>query len=91
MSLHSYTNRILGLLQCSEIEIVSITRIVKSKAILSYFRSNFKPSKYSVLCHEHFESDQLQNEAEWRAGVTKLRLKAGAVPTVRNKRHRGEF
>ena len=39
----------------------------------------------------HFEDSMFENFVAWSLGAGKLKLKQGAVPTLRNKRHAGKF
>ena len=63
----------------------------KWRSFVRLTRDKFFPSKWSVICRDHFQEDDFENMQAWKLGECKLKLKAGAYPSIRNKRHAGEF
>ncbi|XP_055943111.1 THAP domain-containing protein 1-like [Argiope bruennichi] len=50
---------------------------LRNEWLLALRRENFRPTKYSRLCSEHFSEDQID-----RTSLACVRLRANAVPTI---------
>ncbi|GFW08220.1 THAP-type domain-containing protein [Trichonephila clavipes] len=50
---------------------------LRNEWLLAIRRVNFRPSKYSRLCSEHFSEDQID-----RTSLACVRLRANAVPNI---------
>ena len=65
---------------------VAIAR--KWTAFVMLTRSDFKPSKHSVLCSEHFTDNDYANYTGYNLGFqAHLRLSTNAIPSVLRKLH----
>ena len=48
-----------------------------------------QPSRWSCVCHFHFEHSVIDGWIRFRFGGSRLKLKEGAFPTIHSKRHAG--